>query len=425
MKTSEEEYKKNVNCAENLLLGRDEVARKMLITEMHSLSKSLDFENAAKIRDRLKAISVVQSRQYSQISELTPIDFIAVAKGIDKSVVVVSFFRSGKNTGSEKFIIQNSSESDDFSDILRSFILQFYANVNVPDIIVISHHINDCSSLQEFCGQFVRIVSNKNETYDKIIESCLTNAQLQLKKESTNMYEKHITKLCELLKLNKICRIEAYDNSHIQGTNACGVMIVFESGKIQNGKNRKFNINNEVANGGNDAGMMSYILKKRFKSKIIDCSEIPDIVLIDGGISQVSAACAVVESFNLKENVKVIGIAKRSDRKVGYEKIILENGNELYLSQNDDLLNFLIMLRNEAHKTAINFHRRKRNKSLVKSILNEIPMIGDVRRKKLLEHFGSIDFIKKASIEDLKMVKGIDDHTATLVFSFFNVRSDG
>jgi excinuclease ABC subunit C len=419
-KISKEEYKKRIDCAEDLLSGRDEIARKILIAEMRESSEALDFERAAFIRDRLKAISEIQSKQYVQISSLVSIDFIAVTKGVDKSVAVISFFRIGKNVGSEKFIIQNSSESDDIVDVLESFIVQFYRNINIPEIIVTSHSLGDNNLLREFCGNNSKIVHGKTGVYGKIIESCLLNAQLHLKKESTNEFENQIAKLCNLLKLSKVCRIEAYDNSHIQGTNACGVMVVFEHGKIQKEKSRRFNINSEdVARGGDDVGMMRFSLRKRFRSKTI--IERPEIILIDGGKAQVFAARQVVDEIcGIENDIKILGIAKQNDRKMGYEKLVFENGEELSLGHDDLVLSFLIMLRNEAHRAAITFHRKKRSKSLVKSMLDDIPSIGENRRKKLLEHFGSIDAIKKAFVEDLKMVKGIDKNTAKLIFSFFN-----
>ncbi|MDR1288827.1 MAG: excinuclease ABC subunit UvrC [Holosporales bacterium] len=420
-KISREEYGRSVDCAENLLRGKDEIARKMLIAEMREASRILDFERAASIRDRLKAISEIQLKQYIQISELRAIDFIAVAKGIDKSVVVISFFRIGKNVGSEKFVIQNSSENDDISDILESFIVQFYRNINTPELIVTNHPVSSDDNLsEELYEQNVKILCGKTGDYGKIIESCSMNAQLHLKNESTNRFENQIMKLQNLLKLNKINRIEAYDNSHLQGTNACGVMIVFEDGKIQKGKARKFHIRKgDIVNDGDDIGMMRFLLMRRFNSKAI--TEVPDIILIDGGWAQVSAARQIVDICGLSHMVKVIGIAKQNNRKIGDEKLILDDGEEVFLGpDDDDLLSFLIMLRNEAHRTAITFHRKKRSKSLVKSVLDDIPSIGNVRRKRLLEHFGSIDSIKKASIDDLKMVEGIDKNTAKLIFNFFD-----
>ena len=239
-----------------------------------------------------------------------------------------------------------------------------------------------------------------------------------IKKELFNQYESQLTSLCQLLGMGKINRIETYDNSHIQGTNACGVMVVFENGAIQPSKARKFNIDDITAQGGDDIQMMKFSLTKRFKSKKIP--EIPELIVIDGGKTQVHIAQNVLAELGLAEKIKVIGIAKQNNRKVGDEKIVLANGDEIILGRENELLSFLITLRNEAHKTAITFHRKKRSQSMTKSILDQIASVGAVRKKLLLEHFGSADLIKKASIEDLKMVKGIDSKTAKSVFEFFN-----
>jgi excinuclease ABC subunit C len=417
----EEEYARNVMLAENLLLGKDEVARNALISEMKGASEALDFEMAALIRDRIMAINKIQSKQYIQITDLNSIDFVGAAKGTQVSVVYVSFFRLGKNVGSDKFIIENSSEDDDVPNIIVSFITQFYVNVRPPSTIVTSHSLNN-GNIQKFLNRLgysdTKILCGKNGDYAKIIDSCLINAQLHLAKELHNEFEAQLSRLKELLKIDKIDRIEVFDNSHIQGTNACGVMIVFEHGKIQKDKARSFHIEDSVSHGGDDLGMMQFTLEKRFKSK--NLPEIPDVILIDGGQTQLAVAKKVIETHGLADRIKVIGIAKQNNRKLGYEKIILENGEVFSLGLDDDLLSFLILLRNESHRKAITFHRKKRSKLLVKSVLDDIPSIGNGRRRRLLEHFGSIEFIKKASIEELKMVKGIDIHAAQRVFYFFN-----
>jgi excinuclease ABC subunit C len=413
-KISREEYSKNVELAKNLLLGKDEVVRRTLVDDMNRYSKLLDFEKASIARDSIKALSGIQTKQYVQISNLEPMDFIAVAMGGEKSVVIVSFFRIGKNVGSEKFVIQNSSAIDTPSDILETFIVQFYKNVSLPDTIVVSHNIKNKAAILGFLNQ-TKIIVGKKGDYGKVIDSCLMNASIVLNKEKTNEFKGQIERLQKLLGADKINRIEAYDNSHIQGTNACGVMIVFEDGEIKKDKARKFNIDAKTANGGDDIQMMQFILQKRFSSKSI--VELPCAVLIDGGKIQTAAAQNIIRNFD--PGIKVFGVAKQNFRKIGEEKIVLTTGEEVILGRDDELLSFLIMLRNEAHKTAITFHRKKMKKSVAKSILEEIPTVGKVRRKKLLEHFGSVELIKKASVYDLKMVKGVDDRTSLIIYNFF------
>ena len=420
-KISKEQYAENVQFAKDLLNGKDEVARKKLINQMNEAAKELNFELAAIIRDRIKSITEIQSRQYVQIDNLSAIDFIAIATKANCTAFAVTFFRAGKNVGTETFVMEHTLETSP-SEIGESFIAQLYKTVTPPANIVTNFELQNINNMKEYikliASQNVNIIVGQNSIYKKILNITETNAQIRLKKELFNQYESQLTSLCQLLGMGKINRIETYDNSHIQGTNACGVMVVFENGAIQPSKARKFNIDDITAQGGDDIQMMKFSLTKRFKSKKIP--EIPELIVIDGGKTQVHIAQNVLAELGLAEKIKVIGIAKQNNRKVGDEKIVLANGDEIILGRENELLSFLITLRNEAHKTAITFHRKKRSQSMTKSILDQIASVGAVRKKLLLEHFGSADLIKKASIEDLKMVKGIDSKTAKSVFEFFN-----
>ena len=422
-KISKDEYAENVKLAKDLLKGKDEIARKTLTKQMNEASKKMDFEQAAIIRDRIKAITEIQSRQYIQIDNLTSIDFIAISKNNDCAAVAVTFFRAGKNVGTESFILENIIESEP-PEILELFILQFYKTVTPPSAIVTNFELKNPDEVSEFIklsyDSNVRVIFGQNGIYKKIIDLAEINAKMKLQREKTNQYEKQINELCELLGIEKLDRIETYDNSHIQGTNACGVMVVFENGTIQKSKARKFNIDDKTAQGGDDIQMMRFSLEKRFKSKRIP--EIPELIIIDGGKTQLNIAMEVLKNLGLSEKVKVIGIAKQNDRRMGDEKIVFEDGSEKILGRNSDLLNFLIILRNEAHRTAITFHRKKRSRGMTKSILDQIDSVGNVRKKLLLEHFGSAELIKNASIDDLKMVKGIDSGTALSIFEFFRTK---
>ncbi len=420
-KISKEQYAKNVQFAKDLLNGKDELARKNLTNQMNEAAKKMNFEQAAIIRDRIKAITEIQSRQYIQIDNMASIDFIAIATNAECSAFAVTFFRAGKNVGTETFIMEHTIEASP-GEMGECFITQFYKTVTLPSNIVTNFELTNIDDIKEYIkiitSQNVNIIFGHNNIYKKILSIAETNAQIRLKKEHFNQYESQLANLCKLIGIKKINRIETYDNSHIQGTNACGVMVVFENGTIQKNKARKFNIDETTAQGGDDIQMMQFSLKKRFKSKRIP--EIPELIVIDGGKTQVHIAQKVLAELGLSENVKIIGIAKQNDRKIGDEKIVLENGEEIILGHKNELLSFLITLRNEAHKTAITFHRKKRSQSMTKSTLDQIEFVGSARKKLLLEHFGSAELIKKASIEDLKMVKGIDSKTAISVFEFFN-----
>ena len=420
-KISKEQYAENVQFAKDLLNGKDEVARKNLINQMNKAAKEMNFELAAVIRDRIKAITEIQSRQYIQIDNLSSIDFIAIATQGDCSSFAVTFFRAGKNVGTETFIMEHTIEASP-SEMGENFITQFYKTVAPPSNIVTNFELTNISDIKEYinlvASHNVNIIVGQNSIYKKILSATETNAKMRLKKEHFNQYEPQLEGLSKLIGIEKINRIETYDNSHIQGTNACGVMVVFENGAIQKNKSRKFNIDDTTAHGGDDIQMMQFSLEKRFKSKKIP--EIPELIIIDGGKTQVHIAQNVLADLGLSGRIKIIGIAKQNDRKIGDEKIVLGNGDEIILGHDNELLSFLITLRNEAHRTAITFHRKKRSQNMTKSILDQIDFVGSARKKLLLEHFGSAELIKKASIEDLKMVKGIDSKTATSVFEFFN-----
>ncbi len=412
-KISIDDYNKNICLAKDLLNGRDETVREILIQEMKIFAKKQDFENAAIVRDRIKALSEIQSKQFIQIESTNSIDFISISFAARKASVGVTFFRAGKNVGTETFLIEDIIENDP-KQILISFIVQYYDAVSKPSEIITNI---DISEEMKKILENIRVSVGVRGTFKQILATTEMNASLKLRQITDKKFDHELLELKKMLGLSKIERIETYDNSHIQGTNACGVMVVFEDGAIQKSMARKFNISERDARGGDDISMMKFSLEKRFGSKSIQGH--PDLIIIDGGKTQVSIAKDILREFELSEKVKVIGIAKQNNRRVGDEKIVFDNYEEIVLGKDSALLNFLILLRNEAHKSAISFHRKKRKASLIKSKLDEIPNIGSVRKKALLEHFGSIDAIRNASIPDLKMVKGIDEKTATLICDFF------
>lgn len=407
---SVEDYRQNIEFAKNLLNGNDEIARKMLVSEMRQAAEKLDFEQAAVIRDRLTSISEIQSRQYAMIDNIVSTDVITIVNGINQSIVGITFFRGGKNVGFETVVIPNAVDSA----TLESFLTQFYKNLQAPKCIVLSEKIENKDVIEKFLE--TKIIDNPTSDYRKIIENSINNSKIRLNRESSNEYSKELEQLAKLVSCEKIHRIEVYDNSHTMGVNACGSMIVFENGSLNPNLYRRFNIDKITANHGDDISMMKFVLNKRFRSKSIP--EIPELIIIDGGHTQLNAA---VESYH-PTKTKIISIAKQNNRKIGDEKIIIENGNEIFPEKNSELLKFLIMLRNEAHRTAITFHRKKQSKSMHKSELDQIPTIGRVRKKKLLEYFGSIPAIKNASVDDIIAVRGIDRKSAQIIFEFFNKR---
>jgi excinuclease ABC subunit C len=420
-KVSTEEYAANLQNAIFFLKGKDDIVKKNLQKEMNMYSQNFEYEKAAAIRDRIVAISDIQSKQYIQIGISNSFDVIACAKGSVDSVIQIFFFRNGKNVGAEHFVLQNSSEDDTISDILSVFMLQFYKDVKNPQTMVTSHMIDSSSSVSEailsFHGILPKIIVGENNIYKRLVQTCLLNAELKLNKKGMNIYKNQLSRLEELVD-KKINRIEVYDNSHISGTSAYGCMIVFKDGKFDKGEYRKFSINKTIAGKGDDIGMMSFALSKRFSTDKI--KELPELIIIDGGRTQLAAAQEIVNRHNLDGKIKVISVAKQNNRKKGDEKILFSVDNEVFFNKDDELLLFLINLRDEAHRFAITSHRKKRQKDLSKSAIDNIPSIGKMRKKRLLEHFGSVSSLSKASLEDLKTVDGINEHSAKIIFEFFN-----
>lgn len=420
-KISKEEYNTQVKNAIFLLKGKNDIIKKSLIEEMKKFSENMEFEKAALTRDKIAAIADIQSIQYVSLNNAESIDIIACAKGLENSIIQMFFFRNGRNIGTEYFTITNSSESDSQGEIIQAFVLQFYSQIINPPAIITSHEVIDSEETSAALLSFHNIKSKisiaENSTLKILVKSCLNNAELRLNKKGIDIYKKQISRL-ETIVNKKIDRIEIYDNSHISGSYAFGCMVVFKNGKFDKNEYRKFSIDKKIANGGNDIAMMSFTLKKRFETKTI--YELPDLIIIDGGKAQLSIAEKTLYEFELEDKIKVISIVKQNNRKKGDEKILFEKNNEILLDKDDELLFLLINLRDEAHRFAITTHRKKRQKSLSKSAIDNIPSIGKLRKKKLLEHFGSVNLISGASIENLKSVDGINEKTAKIIFDFFN-----
>jgi excinuclease ABC subunit C len=418
-KITKEDYTENVKLAKNLLLGKDEIARKALVNQMYAAAKSKDFELAAVVRDRVSAITEIQAKQYIRIDDVCSADFVAFVRGHGIAIACISFFRSGKSVGTETFLIENIYEENTDTDIMASFVTQIYMDVIPPARIITDCDIGNVDAINGFfsaLGVTTKIVRARHELHKRVLKSCYLNAKLRL--NGLNLRGDPLPELCKLVGRDNLNRIEVFDNSHIQGKSACGVMIVYENGEIQRKLARYFNISDEIARGGDDIWMMKFLIEKRLKSDRINKK--PDLIVVDGGKTQVAAARDVVCDSGLSDTITVIGIAKQNDRKVGDEKVVLSDGEEKTLAENNPLLNFLITLRDAAHRAAIAFHRKRRQKAISASSINDIPFIGHSRKKALLEHFGTMEALKMASMDDLKMVKGIGAHIAKSIVQFLN-----
>ena len=419
-------YKKLVDSSIKFLSGKTRNIQKDLSKQMDAASNELDYEKAAVLRDRIKALTQIQSSQNVNATNLSEADVIAAYKESGKSCVQVFFFRSKQNWGNQSFFPKHDPD-EDLSKILSSFIMQFYENKNVPKLIVLNKEISDQKlientlELKENKSVSIKVARKGNEL--KISTMAEKNAKEALTRKvyetesNRNLFEELSNKFS--LKSN-INLIEVYDNSHIQGSNSVGALITFGSEGFIKKRYRKFNIKSENIK-NDDYAMLKEVLFRRF-SKVIKDTEntlsLPDLVLIDGGKGHYSVARKTINELGLYD-IPIIAIAKGKFRNSGNETFFFEN-KTFKFSRNDPILFFLQRLRDEAHRFAVSAHRAKRIKGMKKSLLDQIGGIGKIRKKTLLNHFGSARVIESASLDELKSIDGIELSIAKKIHNFFH-----
>ena len=419
-------YKKLVDNSIKFLSGKTRNIQKDLSKQMDAASNELDYEKAAVLRDRIKALTQIQSSQNVNATNLSEADVIAVYKESGKSCVQVFFFRSKQNWGNQSFFPKHDPD-EDLSKILSSFIMQFYENKNVPKLIVLNKEISDqklienALELKENKSVSIKVARKGNEL--KISTMAEKNAKEALTRKvyetesNRNLFEELSNKFS--LKSN-INLIEVYDNSHIQGSNSVGALITFGSEGFIKKRYRKFNIKSENIK-NDDYAMLKEVLFRRF-SKVIKDTEntlsLPDLVLIDGGKGHYSVARKTINELGLYD-IPIIAIAKGKFRNSGNETFFFEN-KTFKFSRNDPILFFLQRLRDEAHRFAVSAHRDKRIKGMKKSLLDQIGGIGKIRKKTLLNHFGSARAVESASLDELKSIDGIKLSIAKKIHNFFH-----
>jgi len=419
-------YKKLVDNSIKFISGKTRNIQKDLSKQMEVASNELDYEKAAVLRDRIKALTQIQSSQNINATNLSEADVIAAYKESGKSCVQIFFFRSKQNWGNQSFFPKHDPD-EDLSKILSSFIIQFYENKNAPKLIIINKKINDQKliektlELRENKPISIKIARKGNEL--KISTMAEKNAKEALTRKvyetesNRNLFEELSNKFS--LKSN-ISLIEVYDNSHIQGSNGVGALIAFGSDGFIKKRYRKFNIKSENIK-NNDYAMLMEVLFRRFSKVIKDAENtlsLPDLVLIDGGKGQYSVARKTIDELGLYD-IPIIAIAKGKFRNSGNETFFFEN-KTFKFSRNDPILFFLQRLRDEAHRFAINAHRDKRIKGMKKSLLDQIGGIGKIRKKALLNYFGSARVIESASLDELKSIDGIELAIAKKIHNFFH-----
>ena len=423
---TEQDYASTVNDAIEFISGKSRRIQKNLSREMEKASKDLDYEKAAIARDRIKALTQIQTSQKINQTNLNEADVISIHKESGKTCVQVFFFRSKQNWGNQAFYPKHDTD-DSVQDILSSFISQFYENKTVPCLVITNFETNDKKLLEKTFSEkeskevIIKLAKSKNEiSVSKLAEKNAKQSLTQkLIQSDTN--NNLIDKLSIKFKLNNnIDLIEVYDNSHIQGTDSIGALICFGNEGFVKKRYRKFNIKDEKIT-NDDYGMMKEVLFRRFSKAIKEKSgslSLPDLILVDGGIGQYSVSREILNELGLHD-LPILAVAKGKRRNAGEEKIYHE-GKEYILNKSDPLLFFIQRLRDEAHRFAISTHRAKRKKSLSKSLLDQIQGIGKQRKRALLNHFGSARAVESASLDDLKTIEGIEDNIANKIYNYFH-----
>ena len=422
----EEDYKQSVSDAIEFVSGKSRKIQKNLSQQMEKASEDLDFEKAAILRDRIKSLNIIQSSQRINEANLVEADVIAGYKESGKTCVQVFFYRSKQNWGNQAFFPKHDPD-DSLDEILNSFISQFYENKSVPSSIIISHEIKEKNLIEKTLSKkenkTISISVAKIGSKLKVINQAINNAKDSLNRklyESQNNKElfENISKKFNLD--TNISLIEVYDNSHIQGTNSVGALISYGDEGFIKKRYRKFNIKNEK-NLQDDYGMMREVLNRRFKKAVEERDghlTFPDLVLIDGGKGQYSVARETMNELGLHD-IPMIAIAKGKNRNSGNETFY-HNGKEFKFLKNDPTLFFLQRLRDESHRFAVSSHRAKRKKGLSKSLLDQIEGIGSIRKRALLNHFGSARAVESASLDEIKSVEGVEEKVAKKIYNFFH-----
>src|SRR6266700_2452675 len=442
-------YTELVREAKDFLSGRSRLVKQELAGEMEKASAELAFETAALYRDRLAALSAIQSQQGINPRTVEEADVFAIHQDGGYSCVEVFFFRTGQNWGNRAYF-PRAEKSFTPEEVLSSFLAQFYDDKPPPKLILLSHAIEECELLADAlsvkAGFKVEVSVPKRGEKKELIAHALTNAREALgrKLADTATQGRLLQGLATTLALPRPPRrIEVYDNSHIQGTNAVGAMIVAGPDGFIKNQYRKFNIRSEGLTPGDDYGMMREVLQRRFKRLLTSAEaeagketakdtgkagadedtvpQWPDLVVIDGGRGQLNAAREILAGLGLSQ-VILLAVAKGPDRDAGRESLFMPDREAIKLEPRDPVLYFIQRLRDEAHRFVIGSHRKLRKKDIREAGLQEIPGIGPSRKRALLHHFGTLKEIERASIADLGKVPGVSAESARRIFDYFHAQ---
>jgi excinuclease ABC subunit C len=416
--------------AERFLKGRSTQVQEHLATEMAAASEAMEFERAAALRDRIRALTQVQQSQGINPRGVAEADVIALHMEGGQACVQAFFIRANQSWGNRDFYPRTGSGAEE-AEVLEAFLAQFYDDKEPPRLILLSHPIEDADLMTELlsdrAGRRVEIAVPQRGEKAELVENATRNARESLGRRMSESaaQTKLLDGLAEAFDLDgPPRRIEVYDNSHIQGTNAVGGMIVAGPEGFVKSQYRKFNIKGTDLTPGDDFGMMREVLMRRFQRLLKEDPDRqteawPDLLLIDGGAGQVSAVGDILGELGI-EDVPFIGVAKGIDRDAGKEEFHRPGQRPIALQRNDPVLYFIQRLRDEAHRWAIGAHRAKRAKAVGATPLDEVPGIGAARKRALLAHFGSAKAVTRAGLSDLKAVEGISETMAQSIYDFFH-----
>jgi excinuclease ABC subunit C len=429
---SEADYAASVADAVRFLKGDTTDLQAQLAAQMTEASQAMEFERAAALRDRIRALTSVQSSQGVNPRGVTEADVIALHMEGGQACVQVFFIRANQNWGNRDYYPRVGPDIDE-PEVLEAFLGQFYDQKDPPRQILLSHPVENADlmsdALAQKLGRKVELVVPQRGEKAELVDSALRNARESLARRMAEgqAQAKLLDGLAEAFDLDAPpARIEVYDNSHIMGTNAVGAMIVAGPEGFVKSQYRKFNIRGEDLTPGDDFGMMKEVLTRRFQRLLKEDPDRegeawPDLLLIDGGAGQVSAVKEILDDLGI-EDVPFIGVAKGIDRDQGKEEFHRPGQRPFALNRNDPVLYFVQRLRDEAHRFAIGAHRQKRAKAVSATPLDDIPGVGATRKRALLAHFGSAKAVSRADLADLKAVEGVSAAMAQKIYDFFHER---
>ncbi|QUD86883.1 excinuclease ABC subunit UvrC [Phenylobacterium montanum] len=431
---SAEDYDALVEQAHDFLRGKSRAVMTRLSEEMTAAAEDLEFERAARLRDRIRALSSVSQEQSINPQTLEEADVFAVHSEGGQACVQVFFFRAGQNWGNRAYfpkVANTIEQAEEGAGILDAFLGQFYDTQAVPRLILVSHEPPNRELLAEAfsmkAGRKVEIALPVRGEKAELVRHAMTNAREALgrKMAESSAQSTLLNGVCEAFGLEAMPeRIEVYDNSHIMGTNAVGGMIVAGPEGFQKSQYRKFNIKSTELTPGDDYGMMREVLRRRFARMVKEeeageASPRPDLVLVDGGKGQLDAALEVMADLGV-DDIAIVGVAKGPDRDAGLERFFIPGKTPFMLEPKSPVLYYLQRLRDEAHRFAIGTHRARRKIEMTKNPLDEIEGVGPGRKRALLHAFGSARGVSRASAADLAKVEGVSDALAQRIYEHFN-----